>query len=141
MIDIENIVFDTIAAALRAAYQDISIYGEDIDVPAKFPAVAIRQIDNTTYQKTQDGSLRENHAQITFGADVYSALTRGSKSRAKAIMNTVDETMQGMRFTRIMMSPVPNMSRGIYRISARYTAVVAAGETSGNNTVYQIYRR
>lgn len=145
MIDVEPIAFNTVATALRAAYSPISIYGEPTETPAAFPCVVLEQSDSSVYQKTQDGTNRENHNSLMFSLNVYSNLPAGSnpskKMQAKAIMNIIDEQMRSMGFTRTMCSPVQNTDRKIYRITARYTAVVAAGMKSGENTVYQIYKR
>lgn len=141
MINIEEKVFSTVATALRAAHSPISVYGEAVEVPASFPCVTLEMADNPTYRKTQDDSLQEHHAQPMFSVNAYSNLSSGKKSQAKAIMNLIDEQMQGMGFTRTMVSPVANADRSIYRITARYTAVVAAGVEDGQNTTYQIFRR
>ena len=113
MIDIESEVFDTIATALRAAYAPIAVYGESVDAPATFPCVTIEESDNTTLRKTQDDELNEHHAQLMYSINVYSNLSSGKKLQAKAIMNLIDNTMQSMKFTRTMLSPVSNTDRNI----------------------------
>lgn len=141
MIDIENKVFDTVARELRSEYNTISVYGEYVESPASFPCVTLVEDDNTAYQQTQDNTLRENHATIMYTANVYSNKSSGKKTEAKAIANVIDMAMQNMKFTRIMRSQTPNIDRSIYRITMRYTAVVAEGSTSGDDTVFQMYRR
>ena len=133
MIDIENKVYTPIAQALRAAYSDIHITGDYVNVPSAFPHVSIVESDN--YQSTDhlDTADRERFATVMFEVNVYSNKTSGKKSECKKIMSLIDGMMYGMNFTRISLSPIPNMENAtIYRLVARYRA-----ETDGTT----IYRR
>lgn len=141
MIDIEPLVFTTVATALRSEFSGISVYGETVDVPASFPCVMLIEEDNTTLRETQDDELTEHHATLMYSVNVYSNLASGRKVQAKQIMDVIDEAMQGMKFTRTMRSQTPNQERDIYRITARYTAIVERGIADGDDTVYQMYRR
>lgn len=141
LIDCENVIFDTVATALYSAYPQMSIYSENIAVPSVFPCAVIEQADSSVYQKTQDSTRLENHAQLMYEVNVYSNLKSGKRSQAKSIMGLIDEQMSGMGFTRLMCNPVPNMDNHIYRLTARYSAVVAAGIVDGRNTIFQTYRR
>lgn len=141
MIDIENKVFSTVATALRAVFNPISVYGEYAETLATFPCVTLIEDDNTTYQRTQDDSLQEHHASLMYTANIYSNKSSGRKAEAKAIADLVDTTMQGMKFTRTMRSQTPNIDRSIYRITIRYTAVVEEGKPENGDIVYQIFRR
>jgi hypothetical protein len=141
VIDIENKVFSTVATALRAVFNPISVYGEYTETLATFPCVTLIEDDNTTYQRTQDDSLQEHHASLMYTANIYSNKSSGRKAEAKAIADLVDTTMQGMKFTRTMRSQTPNIDRSIYRITIRYTAVVEEGKTENGDIVYQIFRR
>ena len=65
----------------------------------------------------------------------------GKKAEARNIANIVDAAMQGMKFTRTFMNPLPNLDRTIYRITLRWEAI--AGEpitTDGTDTTIQMYR-
>lgn len=143
MIDIENIVFNTVATALQSdnTLPTVNISSEYIDAPAAFPAVTLTMDSNTTYVPSQDSSLTEHHASVMFSVNVYSNKKSGKKAECKKIADAIDNIMRNLKFTRSFYSPIPNVDRTIYRITARYTAVVAAGETSGANTIYQIFRR
>lgn len=141
MIDIENKVFSTVATALRAVFNPISVYGEYTETPATFPCVTLIEDDNTTYQRTQDDSLQEHHASLMYTANIYSNKSSGRKAEAKAIADLVDTTMQGMKFTRTMCSQTPNIDRSIYRITIRYTAVVEESVTENGDIKFQMYRR
>ena len=124
-----------------AAYPEASVYGEYIEIPASFPCICLVESDNYTYRETQDMDLLEHHANVTYELNVYSNKSNGKKSEAKAIMNLVDNEMQKMKFTRTMRNQIPNADRSIFRIVARYSAVVSKGKQIDTDTIYQMYRR
>lgn len=65
--------------------------------------------------------------------NVYSNKVGTKKSEAKAIMQLIDGMMYERNFTRIALTPVPNLEDAtIYRLTARYRA-----ETDGTN-IYRI---
>lgn len=141
MINIENKVFNDIAQMLRTKYSGISVIGEYVESPSTFPCVTIVEDDNSTYLNSRDDSNVEHHANVMYSVNVYSNLVKGKKSQAKEIANDIDNAMMGMKFTRNMMSQVPNIDRTIYRITARYTAVVEEGKDIDGNEVHRIYRK
>lgn len=133
MIDVETKVFSRVATAFSAAYPNGSRYGEPVDTPAKFPCLTLVEIDNSTYQRTQDTSLNEHHATLVYDANCYSNKTSGAKQECKAIMALIDEQMQEMGFTRLFCNQTKNADTKIYRMTARYRGVVSED--------YRVYRR
>ena len=127
MINIETEVFSTVATALRAQFSGIFVAGEAVAAPSSFPAVTLVEDDNTTYARSLDGSGQENHATVMYTANVYSNKMPGKKSECKAIMAVIDTTMFAMGFTRVGNSPMemPNASASIYRMVARYKAIIS----------------
>lgn len=133
MIDVENQIYTPIAQALREAYQGISVTGEYVRSPSKFPHVSIVENDNYMTVRHLDSADEEKFSTIMYEVNVYSNKASGKKSEAKAIMGLVDHMMYARNFTRIAMTPVPNLEDStIYRITARYRA-----ETDGTN-MYRI---
>ncbi len=133
MIDVEAKVYSPIAAALRAAYSGISVSGEYVNAPSSFPAVTIVEQDNYMTLDKLSTSDDEEFATVMYEVNVYSNKSGGKKSECRAIMDTIDKMMYFRNFTRIAMSPVPNLNDAtIYRMTARYRA-----ETDGTN----FYRR
>jgi hypothetical protein len=142
MIDIEAKVFTTVATAVRTEYDTASVYGEAVEIPESFPCVTVEESDNYTYRDSQDTDLREHHANLMYTVNIYSnAPAYQKKLQAKRIFDLVDQTMQDMKFTRTSASQIRNVDRTVFRITARYIAVVGAGKQDGDNTVYQMYRR
>ena len=134
MIDIENKVITIINTALESSGATVS--SVFVPEPSKFPWVFVEQSSNSTYQPSLDGSLQEHHARVAFTIVVYS---NTSKADAKSIAQTIDETMQNIKFTRTDYGYYDE-DRTIHRIVLRYTGIVEAGKTVGNDTIYQIYR-
>lgn len=133
MIDVEAKIFSTVALAFTTAYPSGSRYGEAVDTPAKFPCLTLVEDDNATYERSQDTDLTEHHATLLYTANVYSNKTSGAKQECKAIMALVDDKMQQMGFTRLFCNQIKNLDSKIYRMTARYRAIVS--------TDYRIYRR
>jgi len=124
VIDIENDVFDTVANALRAAYENIFVAGEYVPAPPKFPAVSIVEADNRIVERMRTLNI-ENAASVMYEANIYSNKVSGKKSEAKAIAATMDEAFAAIGFTRTMKNQVPNLNDAtIYRIVCRYEAIV-----------------
>lgn len=125
--DVESIVFSTVATAIRAQFPGIFVSGEHVAAPSSFPAVTLVEDDNSTYTRGLDLSRQENHTRIMYTANAYSTKTPGKKSECKAIMAIIDQKMSELGFLRIGKSPMdmPNAETSIYRMVARYRAVVS----------------
>ena len=141
MIDIESIVFDTVYKAVKSKFPKAEVKSVYVESAAEFPCVCVVEDDNRTFQKTLDGSLNEHHAELLYTVTVYSNKKNGKKEEARAIAKVIDEAMQDMKFTRIMLNQIPNIDQRIYRIVGRYKAIVSEGlKQSDGKTIYQIYR-
>lgn len=136
MIDVENMVVDAVYQAVKTQYPNAEVTSEYKDIPSSFPCVSIMEEDNYTLKRTQDNDLHEHHANVFYSVNVYSNKKNGKKAEARAIINIVDNTLQSIKFTRTFMSPIKNIDPSIYRITARYEAIIE--EKKGNT--YQVYR-
>lgn len=142
MIDIENKVLSVVREAVLAQFPNASVYGEYIDIPETFPCVTVTEDTNYTYVYTKDEQLMEHHAEVQYAVNVYSNLKTGAKLEARKIMNIADAAMQNMKFWRTMTRQVPNIDRSIYRMVARYRAVVGEPTEDGDgNLVFQMYQK
>lgn len=123
MIDIESRVYTPIAEQLREKYPGIDVAGEYINAPPKFPHASIVEQDNYTAANRLDSSESERYSVLMYEVNVYSNKTGESKSECRSILSEIDKMMYAMNFTRISVTPVPNMdSASIYRLVARYRA-------------------
>ena len=149
MIDIENLVFDTVYNQLHPLFPEANITAGYDEQNAKFPAVIIRETNNQAFRRSATDECAENHARLTYEIEVYSDKENTARSECKEILNAVDEIMQSMKFRRIHKNRPINVDRTIYRQYARYEVIAAKGinETviiDGKevvNTIYHMYRR
>ena len=141
MIDIENKVISIVRDAVIAQYPTASVYGEYVDVPESFPCVTVTEDTNYTFVYSKDEQLMEHHAEVQYAINVYSNKHTGAKLEARAILNLADTAMQNAGFWRTMTRQVPNVDRTIYRLIARYRAVVGEPTLVGNDLVYHIYQK
>lgn len=133
MVDIESQIFTALAAEIRKKFKGAMVSGEYVAAPSKFPYVSIVEQDNYISTENMDTSDAEEFASVLYEVNVYSNKVSGKKTECRKIMELVDRMLYRMNFTRISMTPVPNMENAtIYRLVARYTA-----KTDGNT----IYRR
>ena len=109
MIDIERKVYTPIAETLRKRFPGISVSGEYVNSPAKFPYVSIIEQDNYTTQSHLDSSDTERYATVMYEVNVYSDKAGKKKTVCREIMGVIDEMLYKQNFTRISLSPVPNM--------------------------------
>ena len=126
MIDIENEVFNHVSATLREKYTGIYVVGEYVKTPPKFPCVSLVEMDNQTYQRTEDSGSSENHVSVMYEVNVYSNKTNGKKSECRKIAAIIDEQMLVLGFARTMLQPIPNLDDAtIYRMVGRYSAIIS----------------
>lgn len=146
MIDIENYVFTHIASAILEEYPQANVLGNYSEEIASFPAVTVTEIRNATLRRMQDDEPTEHYATITYEVNVYSNEVPGSKEECKRILDIVDGVMFGMKFVKDLTRRLPAIdhTRTIYRLYARYTAVVDEGreiERDGETILeYHTYR-
>lgn len=134
MIDIENSVFNEISTKVREGFPALYMVGEYVKTPPKFPCVSLVEMDNQSYQPTEDSGSSENHASLMYEVNIYSNKTVGKKAECKAIAALIDERMLSMGFARMMLQPIPNLDDAtIYRMVGRYRGVVSKDKV--------IYRR
>lgn len=134
MIDIESELFDILSKKIEEKYPTSYITGEYLKSPPNFPCISIIEIDNNVLDRTRTTETIENHAQVLYEVNVYSNKANGKKQECKKIISLVDKELQKLGFTRTILSPVPNedKNKSIYRIVARYRAIV-----SKNKTIYR----
>lgn len=143
MIDIENFIFDKVAAVLREQFPGIYVTGEYIDAPPRFPAVSIVQESNSVNSRGMTFEKIENAADVMFAVNVYDNTVGFKKSVVKDIVNALNSVFDGMGFRRSVANPISNLQDAtIYRMNVRYSGTVelvtSKGE-DGTETIEQFY--
>lgn len=145
MIDVENKVFDTVYNAVILEDPNATVISDTVEEFAKFPVVTLNEIDNSTFLKTLTRQNEEQHAKVTYEVNVYCDNQTGHKAKCKQLFDAVDNALLGMKFTRTLVTRLPNVDRTIYRMYGRYYAIVSKAEVSEDgegNTVntHYLYR-
>ena len=126
MIDLENEIFSTVLTTLKEKLPDLYMVGEYVKTPPKFPCVSLMEMDNQSYQRTEDSGSSENHVSVMYELNVYSNKVSGKKLECKKIAAIVDEQMLALGFARTMLQPIPNGDDAtIYRMVGRYSAIIS----------------
>lgn len=146
MIDVENLVINTVIEQVHTVYPDLPVSKGFIEETATFPCIVIRETANLPVQRTNTDDCAENYSRLTYMVDVYSDKAGTARSECRELLNVVDGIMQGMKFRRIHMNEPLNINRTIYRQYARYEVIVRQGITTATGTddettVFQMYRR
>lgn len=132
MINIENILFDSLYTKLNTHNSDITVLSKDMNIPTSFPAVSIVEIDNYTHTNSLDSSLTENYSNVVYEVNVYSNKPNGNKSEAKAIFAVIDGVFSSSGFIRKSVTPIVMEESTIYRLVGRYSGLV-----SNNKKIYR----
>lgn len=140
MIDIFNMVFDTVFNAVKAVDDDADIMDVPADMFAKYPAVTVRETNNVPLKRMNTDDCAENCSRLSYEIRVYCNDKELAKSHAKQIFQAVDAAMQGMKFYRTMKRELPNQDRTVFVIYGRWEVVVGQPQEINGNTVYQMYR-
>ena len=125
MIDVEPMVLTRITQRVHSEFPKASVSGEEERSPSEFPFVSVVEIDNYAYANTIDSGSNENHVVVVYDIDCYSNKTSKKKAECKYLIALVDSEMLEIGFTRTMLNVIKDEDATVYRIKARYTAVVS----------------
>lgn len=123
MIDKSNEIFTLLAKGLRDKYSNITVLGENVDVPSKFPCVTF---DETLNIPTHlDTSVINKFARVQYRVQVFSNKESGKRAEAREIYKTVDEILQsvGLLCTSFITTPTIYNS-SIYQITAIHSGTL-----------------
>ena len=143
MIDIESKVVDTIFNAVKAnnAYPNADVTTGFDERNATFPCVVVEEVNNAPLRRMDTDDCAENYTVLTYEVSVYTDDVNKAKTEGKKILDIVDTALQGLKFRRVRKNKPLNINRTIFRQYARYEVIVGKPIVSGNNTIYQMYRR
>ena len=145
MIDIENLVFDTVYNGVTTVHQNMNVCKGFIEESATFPCIVVREVNNVPVQTMNTDDCAENFTRVTYQIDIYSDKQGTQRSECRELLKLVDGIMQSMKFRRIHMNEPLNIKRSIFRQYARYTVIVGKPVTTengtGTTTTFQMYRR
>ena len=143
MIDIESKIVDTIYNAVKAnnAYPNADVTTGFDEKTATFPCVVVEETNNAPYRRANTDNCSENYTRLTYEVSVYTDNANSAKTTGKAILDIVDNALQGLKFRRIHKNKPLNINRTLFRQYGRWEVIVSKPVSVGNNTVYRMYRR
>ncbi len=128
MIDYQNEIFTKIATDVRTKHSGVTVTGEYVRSPSKFPTVTLDEIENVTVEELVDSSDEEKYVGLGYRLQVFSNKIGGKKAEARAIFATADNAMRRMGFRRVAYSTTPEFYEStIYSIMATYEAIIDVG--------------
>lgn len=122
MIDYSHEFFTAIANRVREKYDPITVIGENVGQPAKFPCVAIDETYNAATEI--DSADREKYSAVTYRVQVFCS---GDNKRAQAreIFKTVSDACWELNLTRKTYTTTPDVyNSSAYCITATFEAVI-----------------
>ena len=127
MIDFNNEVFTAVATTVRDKHAGVTVIGESVRKPSKFPTVTLDEIENVMVNQLEDSSREEKFVGVTYKLQVFSNKQSGKKAEAREIFATADAEMRRMGFQRVTFTVTPEIYEStIYQINATYEAVMSA---------------
>lgn len=129
MIDIYNQVYTKIAEMLEDKYPEAELRDELTFAPNYFPCVCVEEADN--YMVNSDNINREHAARVMYEVNIFTNKLSGRRTEARAILSLIDELLVRYNFTRKVTTPLSINENTMYRLFARYEAVV-----DENNEIY-----
>lgn len=125
MNDFLNEIFTTVATSLREEHPEVTVTGEYIRNPSKFPTATLDEIENVMVGSLIDSSDEETYSGLTYRLQVFSNKQNGKKAEARAIFTTADNKIRSLGFRRITYTTTPEIYEStIYSITATYEAIV-----------------
>ncbi len=127
MIDYENEIFTDFARDMRPRFPGLSVVGEYLRKPSKFPAVTLDEYRNVDVDELIDSSRKEKFAGLAYRLQVFSNKQSGKKAEAKAIFAAADTKIRSMGFRRKTYTTTPDLYEStVFAITATYEATAGA---------------
>ena len=123
MINNANEIFDRITTALKQSDSAVKTSSVYVNAPSSYPFVSIELIEDSIYEQGVDSGDMENFANMSYEVNVY-AKGDTKMSKAYGLLGVADNFMKSIGFTRIIIQPMQDQNETLYRIIARYEAVV-----------------
>ena len=122
MLDFSNEIFNAVAKDLRLLYPGITVKGEYVDTPAKFPCVTIDETRNVPAHL--DSAVQNKYASVQYRVQVFSN-TKNKRSQARAIYSAVDKKLMELGLYCKTYTTTPAIYNSeIYSITATYEGVI-----------------
>ena len=127
MIDVSNEIFNTVAKDLRSLYSEITVVGEYVEVPAKFPTVTVDEVSNVPTHL--DSATTNKYAKVVYRSQVFMN-GNGKRKKAREIFDSLDRKLMDLGLTMKTYTTTPAIYNSeVYCITATHEGVVGADGT------------
>ena len=124
-----NAVYSSVHDAVKTANASVHITSVYEPVPAKVPAVILREIGDYRNKENMTFSGAQGVRTSTFEAQVVSGKTNGSMSEAYTLLEAVRSAFFGLHYNETNAVIVEDGSTGRFRIRASYRRVIGDSDT------------
>ena len=123
MITNSSEIFTRLTTALKDVDSSVKTSSVYTNSPSDYPFVSIELINDIVYENGIDSGDIENFANIDYEINVY---TKGNTKMSKAykLLEVADNFMKSIGFIRNILTPMQDQNETLYRLVARYEAVV-----------------
>ena len=127
MIDFSNEIFNTVATSLRSLFTKITVVGEYVEAPSKFPTVTIDEISNVP--EHLDSATKNKYAKVIYRSQVFCNGT-GKRKKAREIFDSLDPKLMELGFVMKTYSTTPSIYNSeVYCITATHEGIIGADGT------------
>ena len=127
MIDFSNEIFNTVATSLRSLFTKITVVGEYVEAPSKFPTVTIDEISNVP--EHLDSATKNKYAKVIYRSQVFCNGT-GKRKKAREIFDSLDTKLMELGFVMKTYSTTPSIYNSeVYCITATHEGIIGADGT------------
>jgi hypothetical protein len=124
MLDFSNEIFDTVAKDLRSLYKGITVVGEYVESPAKFPTVTVDEISNIP--EHLDSAMTNKYAKVIYRSQIF-CNGNGKRKKAREILDSLDKKLMEIGFTMKTYTTTPTIyNSDVYCITTTHEGVVGA---------------
>jgi len=124
MIDVSNEIFNTVAKDLRSLYKGITVVGEYVETPAKFPTVTLDEISNVPVHL--DSATMNKYTKVIYRSQIFMNGT-GKRKKAREIMDSLDKKLMSLGLTMKTYTTTPAIYNSeVYCITATHEGVIGA---------------
>lgn len=124
-----NGIYTAIVSAIKAYDNDAYCTSTYTQTPPRFPCVFIREIGNFTPTNSVNLAFDENVKNITFEVQIFTNTAGAAQSTAYALLSVIEQRFKELYFIETSAAPIDNADENIYRLVARFSRIIAGGDT------------
>ena len=131
MINYSNEIFNIVATDLRSKHEGISVIGEYVETPAKFPTVTLDEVQNVPVHL--DTSVNNKYARIVLRSQTF-CNGEGKRQKARDSYDSLDRQLMALGLYAKSYTTTPAIYNAeVYCITATHEGVIGEDGTIYRN--------